>query len=251
MKSTIYIFILIFVFINCKNDRKSHIIEGATGFNPWVFESFYDMNDSLTKVLKDSFEIILNSNPTDAYLKKDIETYNYLKESDLLDKPCKLFSTDDGIIRVYFNESDYAKVKHSIWNSIDGVEEKLTYFTMNLELKKEGDFERDAIYKCREILDFEYREIEDDSMEIEVDLIMNLRPYSFKEIDILYQKHKLSKLSHLEIDSIFPHVKNYIGDLENGYNPFELYENVDIQHLKTDTSEILNFLKEINLMYNR
>jgi len=181
MKNTVYLFLLIFIISSCQQNENFQIVEGSVGNNPWAFKSFYGINDSLVNVLKDSFEIILNSNPTDAYIKEDIKAYTYLKDNDLLHKPCKLFTVGEERMRVYLNEKDFATIEKLIWVPKNEEEEiKHTYIKMKVAFVKNGADGIDDIYECKEILGHEYRAIEEDSLEMETEILIAPKTMPFE-----------------------------------------------------------------------
>jgi len=104
------------------------------------------------------------------YLISDIKGYKFLERENLLDKPCKLFSTDIGKIRVYLEENAFYEIERLKYYSEDKSLKPLTYFKMELEFLKNGIEGVGDIYKCIEILNHRYSEIPEGKLELDEDI---------------------------------------------------------------------------------
>lgn len=179
LKKIIVFIALLLSLTSCNENTSSQIIEGAINPHNRIFEGFYGLSDSLTKVLQDSFTIIINSHPTNELIKQDIKAYNYLNKNNLLERPCKIFSADGQAIRVYFTPKDFIKATDLINSSTAEQEGMIAYLIMDLNLIDSSKYGTGDIYECKAILKREYREIEEDTLQMEEDIIVT--PYSLEE----------------------------------------------------------------------
>ena len=93
-------------------------------------------------------------------------------------------------------------------------------------------------------------EIPDVTLEMEEDIEIEPTQLSYKEIEKIYLEFQYFK-NIPNGKFIFPNLKHYFKEMENGVHPFEIFEDETLLELHVDTSELRIFLEEIKIEYDK
>ena len=104
--------VILFNHLNCKSDnQESKQIEGDLYYAWLRFGSFYNEPDSIIEQVK-LYTDTVNSKNLDSADLKALKMYKVLEKENLLYQPFIDFRLDnDSIIKVYFTNNDYEKIK--------------------------------------------------------------------------------------------------------------------------------------------
>jgi hypothetical protein len=140
-----FLVLLLFV-IGCI--KKNEVVEGDLFFKLIDFGSFYAGNDVSIKVFEKKMDSIRWSKIASEQDLKIIKFIDKLKKNNLLKSPWINLKTKDSVIKIYFNKTEYNKLKK--YNFGD-----LTKRNRKVKLKLDLELKDTEIYFCNKILSIE------------------------------------------------------------------------------------------------
>lgn len=197
-----------------------------------------------TKRYQDTIENYISKLSAQKVLEKEVEEYLFLKEKNLLSIPCQFILVENQKCRIYFKEHDIQRINKTDWINKNKKEKLQTYLT--LEVRKI----RNNIYFCQQIVDIgQYILIPEGNLELDEDIEIEAYQLSYEEIDSLYLNYK--NIDDIQkLDALFPHLKHYFEWMKIEGHPFEMYQYVTIDQLKTDTATLRIYLEKLSTCYD-